>query len=105
MVQNRDELVERSRLARAEIVNSALFRLQRAQRSLYNVFHVNEIPFLLAVFENSRALPLFNLPGEMQNHARGNAFVRFARTVNIEITQSDDLPTCLLYTSPSPRDS
>ena len=67
-------------------------RLERAERSLHDVLHVNEIALLLAVFEDARALPGLHLLREMINHARGHAFVRFARAVNVEVTQPDDDP-------------
>ena len=46
-------------MARAEIVDAALRRLERADAPLDDVFDVNEIALLVAVLENARTiLPL-----------------------------------------------
>src|SRR6478609_2153962 len=55
-IQNKDELVKRSSLAAAEIVNSARAGIERANCSIHHILHINEIAALFAVFENARAL-------------------------------------------------
>ena len=67
-------------------------RFERADAALDDVFHVNEIALLLAVFENTRTLAGLHLFARVINHARGHAFVRLAWSVNIEVTQSDNDP-------------
>src|SRR5436189_4797818 len=91
-VENLDEFVTRARLARADIVNSAPLSVERLNGAFNSVLHVNEIAFLLAVLKNARSFAGLYLLREMINHACGHAFVRFARSVNIEITQPDDDP-------------
>src|SRR6266550_1861527 len=99
-IQNKDELVKRSSLATAEIVNSARAGIERANRSIHHILHINEIAALFAVFENARALASAHLLRQMINHACGHAFVRFARAINIEVTQSHDDPIRILAREP-----
>src|SRR5207244_9973296 len=88
-----DQLVERTRLARAEIVNSAALGLESANAAFDDVLHVNKIAFLLAVLENARPLTGLHLARQMIHHAGGHALMCFPRTINIEVTQTDDDPT------------
>ena len=83
-------------LARTEIKNSALGRFERANTSFDDVFDVNEVAFLFALFENARSLPGFYLLSEVVNHASRHAFVRLARTINIEVTKTDNDPVSTL---------
>ena len=48
------------------------------------------------MLEDARPLAGFHLFGEMINHACGHAFVRFARAVNVEVTQPNDDPIGVL---------
>src|SRR6476620_5497751 len=99
-IQNKDELVKRSSLAAAEIVNSARAGIERANCSIHHILHINEIAALFAVFENARALAGAHLLRQMINHACGHAFVRFARAINIEVTQAYNDPIRILTREP-----
>src|SRR5207302_11519495 len=88
-VKDVNELIERARLARTQIVNAAPLRFERENTSFYDILHVNEIALLIALFKNARSLTDFHLLRQMINHARGHALVRLARTVNIEVAQAD----------------
>src|SRR5438093_1544703 len=78
--------VERSR----DISNCLTARDSSA--ALGGVLHVNKVALLLAMFENARPLAGLHLLCKMINHARWHAFVRFARPVNVKVTQADDDP-------------
>src|SRR6266498_3354724 len=80
------------RLASAEIINPARLRIDRADAAFDSVLHVNKVAFLLAVLENPRSVTGLHLLRQMINHARGHSLVRFARSVNVEVTQADDDP-------------
>src|SRR5207249_10154739 len=82
-VEHMDELIERARMSGAEIVNSTLLRFKRENASFHHVLHINEIALFIAVLKNARSLPLLHLLREVMNHARWNAFARFARTLYI----------------------
>src|SRR6516225_5082267 len=91
-IQNFYEFVEGARLTCAEVVNSTNFCVERANGSFNSILHVNEIALLLAMLENARSLTRLYLLRQMINHARGDALVCFARSVNIEVTQPDHDP-------------
>src|SRR4029453_12510246 len=90
--QNIHQLIKRTRVARPEIVDSAGLGGERANAAFDGVLHVYKIALLLAMFENSRSSSRFHLFREMINHARWDALVSFARSVNVEVTQTDDDP-------------
>src|SRR5258707_99847 len=79
-------------MARAEIVNSAVLRIESANAAFDDVLHVNKIAFLLAVLENSRPLTGLHLPRQMIDHAGGHALVCFSRSINVEVTQANADP-------------
>ena len=87
-------------MTKTEIINAATLGIEGGNASRDDIFHVNEIPSLLAVFEDARAVPAFHLFRQMVNHARRHPFVRLARAVNVEITQSDDDPIAIFSGSP-----
>src|SRR5437870_6584655 len=91
-VKNINEFIERARLARAEIVNAARLRIQRADAPFDRVLHVNKIALLFAMLENARPLAGLHLLRQMMYHACLHAFVSFAWPVNVEITQADNDP-------------
>ena len=95
-VEHVHQLVKRARLARAEIVNSARFRIERVNAALHRILHIDEISFLLAVLENAGALAGFHLSGQMIDHAGGHALVRLARPINVEVTQPNNDPVRIL---------
>src|SRR6266567_7581188 len=55
-IQNKNQLVKRSGLTAAEIINPTHIRIERANRSIDHILYVNEVTLLLAVFENAWAL-------------------------------------------------
>src|SRR5436309_8445352 len=69
-IQNKNQLVKRSGLTAAEIINPTRFRIERANRSIDHILHVNEVTPLLAVFENAWALARGHLLAQMLNYAR-----------------------------------
>src|SRR5262249_49625106 len=87
-----DEVVKRPRLARSYPCNSARLSIARADAALHSVLDVNEFAFLLAVLENARPLAGLHLLRKMVNHTCWHSLVRFARSVNVEVTQPDDDP-------------
>src|SRR3984893_8984097 len=55
-VQDIDQIVERARLAAAQVINPALLRLELEDASIDNVFHLNEVALLFSLLENARSL-------------------------------------------------
>ena len=55
-IQNKDQLVEGSGLAAAEVVNATRLRIECANGSIHYILHINEIASLFAMFENTWAL-------------------------------------------------
>ena len=57
-----------------------------------NVAHVNEVALkAVAAFEQFRAFAVIQLGVQVERHARHAAFVAFARSVHVEVTEADDL--------------
>src|SRR5256885_16682113 len=70
-IQNKDEIVKKSRLAAAEIVNSATAGIERANCSIHHILHINEIAALFAVFVTTRRLAGAHLLQQLENHDYG----------------------------------
>ena len=68
-VQRIDDLIERSRLAGAEVHDGGFFGLVRQEGGGDDVFDINMIAFLLAPFENSGAVSFHHLEGKLVDHA------------------------------------
>ena len=103
VIEDLDEIIKRTRLPGAEVIDAALQGFERAQTTVHDVLHINEIALLFAVLEDARALTGGHLPRQVIDHARRHPFVRFARAVDVKKAQPDDHPIGL-FISRATRD-
>ena len=76
-----------------EDTGNAIFPEPQVYRG--DVADIDEVAFeSIAAFEQFRIFAIIQLGIEVEGHARHAAFVAFARPVDVEITEADDLRIC-----------
>src|SRR5690606_166185 len=96
--QRTRELVERGARARPHVEDAAHARMvEEPEVHADDVLDVDEVAALLArlvaaaALEEPRLALLENLPAQVMRDARHRALVGFARSVDVEVAQADDL--------------
>src|SRR5213078_2839898 len=67
-IQNKNKLVKGSGLAAAEIIDPAVAGIERANRAIDHILHVNEIASLFTVLKNPWSFPGPHLLRQVINH-------------------------------------